>query len=255
MLAMQQQPDVIYETDDDNAPMDAWAAPPRLREAGNVSDPGWCNVYRLFSDERVWPRGLPLARVNDNPQQPDAPATYDCPVQQGLADGSPDVDAVWRIACDKTITFARRDPVRLAPGVWCPFNSQNTWWFREAWPLMYLPSHCTMRMTDIWRGFVAQRCLWAMDYGLLFHSADVYQDRNKHDLVSDMESELPGYRHNHTIARHLADLDLSTQPAAVCDNLRKCYQQLIAGGFIAPAEMELVHAWLSDLTGLGVIGS
>ena len=34
-----------------------------------------------------------------------------------------------------------------------PFNSQNTIWFKEIFPLLYLPVSCSMRATDIIRGF------------------------------------------------------------------------------------------------------
>ena len=47
--------DCLYETDDDNAPLAAWA--PRVLDvpALNVSDRGWVNVYRHFSDQRPAP--------------------------------------------------------------------------------------------------------------------------------------------------------------------------------------------------------
>ena len=38
--------------------------------------------------------------------------------------------------------------------------------------LMYLPSTCTFRMTDIWRSLIAQRCLWELGQGVVFHAAD-----------------------------------------------------------------------------------
>ena len=85
------------------------------------------------------------------------------------------------------------------PDVWCPFNSQTTWWFPAACPLMYLPSFCTFRMTGIWRSFVAQRCLWAMGSALTFHQAEVIQQRNVHNLLKDFEDEVPGYLRNESI--------------------------------------------------------
>ena len=75
--------------------------------------------------------------------------------------------------------------VWLGPETWCPFNSQSTWWFPVAYPLMYLPSRVSFRMTDIWRGFVAQRCLWELGKGIVFHAAEVVQRRNPHALLRD----------------------------------------------------------------------
>ena len=56
----------VYETDDDNAPLDSWA--PRAETVGAVAleQIGWVNVYRLFSDESIWPRGFPLDALADS---------------------------------------------------------------------------------------------------------------------------------------------------------------------------------------------
>ena len=62
---------------------------------------------------------------------------------------------------------------RWAADTWCPFNSQNTAWWRDAVPLLYLPAYCSFRMTDIWRSFVAQRIAWENGWRLLFHEPTI----------------------------------------------------------------------------------
>ena len=69
----------------------------------------------------------------------------------------------------------------------CPFNSQNTIWFQEAFPLLYLPTYCTMRSTDIWRSIIAQTITNKFGWKILFSSATVFQKRNLHDLNNDFE--------------------------------------------------------------------
>ena len=65
-----------------------------------------------------------------------------------LAD--PDVDAVYRLTRKTPLFFDRAaEPVVLASDTWTPFNSQNTLFYREAFPLLYLPCHVSFRMTDI----------------------------------------------------------------------------------------------------------
>ena len=86
--------------------------------------------------------------------------TVACPIQQGLADGNPDVDAIFRLVLPLPMNFGRKPPIALCRGAWCPFNSQNTSWWPAAYPLLYLPAYCSFRMTDIWRSFVAQRICW-----------------------------------------------------------------------------------------------
>jgi hypothetical protein len=135
----------------------------------------------------------------------------------------------------------------LAPGAWCPFNSQCTWWWKTAWPLLYLPVHCTFRMTDIWRGLVAQRCLWAAGYSLVFSGPEVVQRRNVHDLSQDFESELPGYLGNGHFVEILESLDLPSGGAYISTNLVSCYEVLVAAGYFPARELALLDAWLKDL--------
>ena len=251
LLAFQSGATRIYETDDDNAPLDAWAPRSSTVDAVSVTRPGWFNVYRCFTDAIIWPRGLPLRHALD----PALPATHppvrvESPIQQELANVAPDVDAAWRLTHgNEPFHFdANRPSVHLAPGVWCPFNSQATWWFPPAFPLMYLPSTCTFRMTDIWRSFVAQRCLWTLGQGLTFHAPRVEQERNVHDLMKDFEDEVPGYLKNEQIARTLDGLTLQPGADAVTDNLVRCYEALVATGVLKPEELQLLRAWTDDIS-------
>jgi hypothetical protein len=251
LLALSREASCIYETDDDNAPTDAWHMREMSSDAQRVAPSRWVNVFRMFTDRPIWPRGFPLELVSYPPPRiladGDPRERFDAPIQQGLSDNSPDVDAVWRLIMDRAFTFDPGPSVWLPPGSWCPFNSQSTWWWPPAHPLMYLPSHCTFRMTDIWRSFVAQRCLWELGAGLVFHAPEVIQERNRHDLLKDFEHEIPGYLNNQRITQTLADLGLRSGGGAVGDNLVHCYEALAAEGFLPAAELPLVHAWLADL--------
>jgi len=249
LQAMSEGASAIFETDDDNGPTAAWT-PRQLRtDAQTVSVAGWFNVYRLFSEELIWPRGFPLAEIRRGSSENPAGILeqVEAPIQQGLVDDSPDVDAVWRLVLDRPVRFRRRDPVHLAPGTWCPFNSQWTWWWPAAYPLLYLPSFCSFRMTDIWRSFVAQRCLWELGVGVVFHSPEAVQERNPHNLMRDFEEEVPGYLHNPRLCDLLFGLRLVPGADHVGSNLRRCYETLVANGLFPVDEIPLVSAWLSDV--------
>jgi hypothetical protein len=178
-----------------------------------------------------------------------APAVA-CPIQQGLADGNPDVDAIFRLVLPLPMTFGRKPPIALRRGAWCPFNSQNTTWWPAAYPLLYLPAHCSFRMTDIWRSFVAQRICWENDWSISFHAATVVQDRNEHDLMRDFSDEIPGYLNNRAITDGLASLDLRAGRAHLPENLRRCYGLLVRMNVVGEGELPLLDAWLSDLADL-----
>lgn len=179
LLAIQYNATSIFDSDDDNTPNGNWTIRGESCKVLEIKEPGWCNVYSFFSTHKIWPRGLPLSEINNKKKYflPND-SIVKSPIQQGLANGSPDVDAIWRLTDNSQVDFKFKRSIYLSQGVWCPFNSQSTWFFPEAYPLMYLPVYCSMRMTDIWRSFVAQRCLWEMGKGVTFHSpAEVYQEK------------------------------------------------------------------------------
>lgn len=325
----------IYETDDDNAPLPGWKPREELLtdvrlvvsqeeregregaerhvDCGPTTDqgprttdrPSWVNVYKFFTDENIWPRGLPLDEIHgpdvesshiagpvtaewnvesdtaqtrveqeereERDQEPrtkdhgprttdhrpgtkdqltrraQRKASFRAPIQQGLVNGSPDVDAIWRLTMGRTFEFDQAESVYLAPGNWCPFNTQSTWWWPVAYPLLYVPSYCSFRMCDIWKSFVAQRCLWELNLGVAFHAPEVWQDRNPHDLMRDFEAEIPGYKRNREFARVLEDLDLKPGEHAIGENLMRCYRALVGAGFFPEKELDLVEIWLTDL--------
>lgn len=253
LIAISEGASSIYETDDDNAPLDNWRFREKKIKAQEICKSGWVNIFQAYSDELIWPRGFPLNEiinsVNSKLVSSEEELTIDAPIQQGLAEGSPDVDAVWRLAMDKELFFNGDNSYYLATGAWCPFNSQSTWWWPEAYPLLYLPSFCSFRMTDIWRGFIAQRCLWAMGHGLVFHPPEVYQERNEHDLMKDFTDEIPGYLGNNHICEVLEGLNLSSNVSDVSRNLHQCYESLIIAGYFSTKEIPLVEAWINDVNG------
>jgi STELLO glycosyltransferase-like protein len=243
---------VIRDTDDDNLPRaEFWRRDVRTNSVATAAGIGWLNVYGWFADFPIWPRGLPLDRVHASlPDFSSLPVTEaDCPIQQGLTDENPDVDAIYRLLFALPRNFRSDRRVALGNGSWCPFNSQNSTWFRVAFPLAYLPAYCSFRMADIWRSFVAQRIAWANGWSVLFHEPTVWQQRNAHDLMRDFEDELPGYLHNTAIGRELSALTIRPGLSKIPDNLRFCYQRLCEMKIISPKELELLEAWLSDLEG------
>ena len=244
---------VIVESDDDNTPVN-WRLG-ELSEQVNgpcVSSPGWINIYRLFTDSHIWPRGFPLEELEParTAQIALVAGAWRSPVQQFLAGGDPDVDAVYRLTVGKTDHEFNAGVFVLGRDAITPFNSQSTVWWPQAYPLMYLPSHVSFRMTDIWRSFVAQVCLWAMDMHLAYHSTAVHQQRNVHDLLRDFRDEIPGYTSNAAMVRELTALDLSPDASDISLNLRACYKRLVEVDVVPKEELRLVDLWVEDLEAL-----
>ncbi|MGB8181114.1 MAG: STELLO glycosyltransferase family protein, partial [Stellaceae bacterium] len=232
-----------------------WSPRRRRVDVPAVEGAGWLNVYRYFSDDLIWPRGLPLDAIHT--PVPDFTRlqnrAQDCPVQQGLANDNPDVDAIFRLTSPGVFTFRHDRRVALGSGTWCPFNSQNTTCWYEAFPLLYLPSYCSFRMTDIWRSFVAQRICWENSWSVLFHEPTVRQERNAHDLMRDFADEQSGYLNNRKIAEIFAELPMKRGVRSIPDNMRMAYGSLIEAGLVNAAELQLLDLWFCDLAAVGVL--
>lgn len=254
LIAARDGAELLAESDDDNLPEDNWSFPEltgsyqHLQSSGDV-----VNIYSLFSDQPIWPRGFPLTRITAPESIIDPDTLTIQPVRvgvwQALVDGEPDVDAIYRLTSNRYCRFVRRPPVVLPQGTFSPFNSQNTAFRRELLPLMYLPGLVNFRVTDILRSYVAQPVMWAAGYRLGFLSPTVRQQRNAHDLQDDFLSELPLY----TEVERILELvrDGIRGDASISDNLFSVYQNLVAGAIVKEAELDLLSAWLDDVAALG----
>jgi len=253
LSAIQAGAKVIVETDDDNHPtQEFWANRLAHVVCRAVECDGWVNAYQYFSNGFIYPRGLPLCHARDVAPAAGRLETLKSPVQQGLADNDPDVDAIYRMLFPLPFNFdGGAVPVLLRGGAWCPFNSQNTTFFEEVFPLMYLPACCSFRMTDIWRGFVAQRVLQASGQGVLFHGATVWQERNAHDLQRDFMDEIPGYANNAKMREELLGISMHTaEPLRLM--MERCYEVLMRNGWVGRDEEPLLQAWFEDLEAMEV---
>jgi hypothetical protein len=244
LYAVQQGADVIYDTDDDNLPYSHWKLLPFACDKHIVSKQRFINIYRYFSHTLVWPRGYPLDEIQKLTEYEVISGDMSSiGVWQGLADLDPDVDAVYRLVLNQAVKFDDKPSVALPEGTYCPFNSQNTFWHKKAFPYLYLPATTSFRFTDILRGYVAQRLMWLQGLHLGFTSATVYQERNVHNLMRDFADEVQCYLDVKTIVSVLASLKLSLDPL---ENLELVYQILTKKEIIKKEELELCLAWIND---------
>ena len=241
----------IYETDDDNVPTASPFLNRNLRVQANTYDceSKWLNVYNVFGytsevekPPLIWPRGFDLRSLKLVPTKSDSTAVT-APIQQGLADGDPDVDAIYRLVLGNFVQFKQVDPVALQAAQVCPTNSQTTWWHSSVQQLMYLPSTCTFRLTDILRGYAAWRILQERNETVSFHAPIVRQDRNEHDLLRDFVDENELYLHSENLITDLLDLNLIG--LNISDQIIACYEAFEKRGVIQKSEMPIISAWNS----------
>jgi len=255
----------IIETDDDNIPYEDWTAKSATPELAPdtahfvVGGPKTVNLYRLFTNKHIWPRGLPLSRVLDQDSHRHATAAKsagffdDVSIIQGLADGDPDVDAIFRLTANESLSpvmFAKTGAYyKLGSTQYCPGNTQNTVWRHRAdFPLLYVPSYVSFRFCDILKMYIAQAFVRSAGRSMVFQGATVFQDRNPHDYFKDYLQECEMYVH---VDRLIALLDEGLAPGGFAsgpDGLKHFYARLVTEGIVKDArELPLLAAWIEAL--------
>jgi hypothetical protein len=217
--------DVIVAIDDDNFVTDGddyighHLAVGRTLEVPVVGHPsGWWNVcQRLKSDppRRFYHRGYPKSRQDwsTGGEQVEVRAVRPV-VNAGLWLKNPDIDATANI--EEPIHVVALEPIKgrraaaLAPGTWCPFNSQNTAFDVKVLPAMYLVvmldtlrGYRVGRLDDIWMSYFVRAIADQLGDSVLYGPPLVVQDRNPHNFLHDLAQELGGYLLTETLVGYL----------------------------------------------------
>lgn len=232
LYAIRRGAKVIFETDDDNIPYPhaqdileqdllSDLKAPSIRSEG-----GWVNVYPEFGAHNCWPRGYPLnALLDPSTRVLTGRDSLRWGVMQYLADGDPDVDAIFRMTRGEQVYFKRNHTLCLDKRVYSPFNSQATLWLEDYFPLLFLPISICDRVTDILRGYMTLSCLWRNDRTLGFSSPLVYQERNDHNLLADFEQEIDLYRFSDKWSKILLGVEGNTPERAFRSALKLLVQE------------------------------
>lgn len=252
LYAIEHGAKIIYETDDDNYLLEQQVHV--LPEYSNLVDLVGgqlvVNPYAFFGQPTVWPRGYPLKSIWLC--QPESEQTKDLfiPIQQGLVNQDPDVDAIFRLTRPEIVNFEDKPKsLVLKKATFAPFNSQNTLFYYDAFWALLMPCSISLRVADIWRGYWAQRLLWDLNGQLCFTHATAYQDRNEHDLLIDFKDELDLYL---KVDRLLAVLGAwKSDKPTLQERMLNLIEYLVSEKFIAHNDLELTKAWLEDLSTIG----
>ena len=200
LFAMSQNAKIIYETDDDNSPLDGLFGFKNTRLDGLVPECNetFFNPYSYFGQPSVWPRGYPLEKISESTKC----STFSLfssdrvpLIQQGLVNGDPDVDAIYRLTrknykAHLDIEFdANAPPLVLQGDQYAPFNSQNTWFHHDAFWSLVFPVTFSFRECDIIRSYVTTRMIREIDGRIAFMPPNAVQFRNAHSYYKDYKDE------------------------------------------------------------------
>lgn len=248
----------IAETDDDNLPYEWWSFPPQegsfLRYSGEEA--GLVNCYSWFTSQEIWPRGLPLQRIRDSFRDIGPATVSRAPARvaywQALADREPDVDAVYRLTSNLECVFDPVEEIVFAGPAVAPTNSQNTFWFADAYPLMYLPMSVSFRFTDILRGYIASVIANSLGLVVGVARASVWQERNEHSYIADFASEVDMYLNCERVLKIVTEATRTTETAS--GKMLQAYEALAEERIVSEVEVDALKLWLSDLAAAGPEG-
>ena len=239
----------IYDTDDDTLPYNQnWLDTPYYYS--KVVSGGIINLYRLFSNDLIWPRGFPLNKIRNSDTILYRDSTESdissLAVTNGLIDLDPDVDAIFRLTSPNFTTnykfINNHLSFILESDVIFPSNTQNTIWLKkEIFIFMYIPSTVSFRYCDILRSYILLYGLRSLNLKLGIHGSNVYQIRNEHDLMKDFYDEVPVYTSFNTLITTLDTIDLNTNSKTLMKNI---YSKLASVDIVKADEMDILNLWL-----------
>ncbi|XP_059176757.1 uncharacterized protein LOC131956380 [Physella acuta] len=182
---------------------------------------------------------------------------WDTPtIQQGLVNGDPDMDAIFRLSRkpESTILNVTFDPlappVILPEGVFSPFNSQNTLFHHAAFWALFIPTTTTFRVCDIWRGYWAQRLMWEVGGRLAFFPANAFQERNSHSYLEDAGQEKDMYFHTEELLLFLRNWSCE-ESFSFFQCVLKLTSDMSERNFWKHDDVKMVKLWLQDLQSIG----
>lgn len=184
--------DIVAFVDDDNIPKDGWGENINFDSTevdvydaeSKVFDP--LSVTEHSKD--LWHRGYPVQLLNRRNSNFIKKSVEKFDIQADLWDGDPDIDAICRLSHPNQYYFSNKN-FYASLQKWSPFNSQNTFMTRESASKFFMMLDVG-RFDDIWAAYYVESFGHRVKYG----TPSVFQDRNNHDLLKDLENEMLGYR-------------------------------------------------------------
>ena len=193
---------IIASIDDDNIPLNNWgnnlSIGKEITADHYLTDSIAFDPLSVTNINALWHRGFPIELIeNKNSNLTKTKKKLVPKVQADLWNGDPDIDAICRIAYKPEVEINSLNLYNS--NKISPFNTQNTFFDAEIMKyFMQLPF--VGRMSDIWGSYLFQKELPEVD--IVYSQPSVYQDRNIHNLVNDLEKELLGYYHTYNFLKN-----------------------------------------------------
>jgi glycosyltransferase involved in cell wall biosynthesis len=196
------------------------------------TDTGWFNCVGMMQTNfgKVYPRGFALGKRWQEENWKFSDEIRRPVVNAGLWTGDPDIDALTRIYFPvETRLPLSHDYLTLAKNCWCPINTQNTAFHREAAAVSFaivmgyeLDGLKIARYCDIWMSWLLRAVMDHFGDAARYGKPVVHQNRNQHNLFRDLREELPGMEINEAL------IEVCRAAKFTGKNYLACYRELAA---------------------------
>lgn len=256
--------DIIVTIDDDNIPFDYEPIEyvptyfkqfertlTNTHQGFKVSSPtGWFDVGTLL-EPRAPHRGFPHDIQSQMVVSHVVGARVG--VAAGICLGDPDIDSVTRMVLHPEVhrvSELLNSGLVVDPATRTVFNSQNTAFIRELAPAMFMMPGVG-RHDDIYASLITQRVMRERGLHIHFGKPYVWQQRNEHNLVTDLRKEIDGMEGVRRLAKCLDRIVLEAGASTVA-HTAQCYHELQEeAAFLCPRQStDAAFAFLEDIEAL-----
>ena len=142
-------------------------------------------------------------------------------------------------------------PLLMPVNVYAPYNSLSTLHMYNALWTLFLPTTVHNKVSDIWRGYVAQRLLNDINGRLEFMPPIAAHYHNIHNHLADFDAEEPLYTRSLPLVKLLREWssNLPTLPGRI----ESIWVMMFEYGFVEEVDVQLVQNWLMALVTLNYV--
>jgi len=269
LYAIYNEAEVIFDFDDDNVLLAGSGGtkylsplPEEIESYFDLQSPPLAfNPYPLMqpSEDGTWPRGFPLEKLKEEtPQLKEVTSQLKAEqvaVIQSLANNDPDVDAIYRLTRSIPFSFKRSDEggntFLVPPGTYTPYNAQATVHHAKSLFATLLPASVLGRVSDIWRGYFAERLFQDAGLSVAFVPTRVVQFRNAHNYLGDMDAESDLYFKTGKVLEFLDAWRDKRDSPTLAGRMEMLWVELYERDYIEIEDVVVLQLWLRALIACG----
>ena len=218
------------------------------------------NPFDYFGEKYIWPRGFRIQDIakNDNNKYfilNSSKLEIEPLIFQGLINGIPDVDSIFmQTRIDKinviNINISNNYPLLYLPGNYIPINSKNTKYLYNIFPYLLIPNSINERISDIFRGYIMQRCAWSQNGAVIYFSNSIYQYKLEYSNELNFIKDKQIFYNLDNLLNEL-NKKIKLEDNNPIEFFFQIIKNLVNQGFLKQNNLELYESFIKDLLNIG----